>query len=122
MNAVELLKQAALALNKKKGVDLTAVRVGDLTVLTEYFLIANGTSSTHVRALAEEVEDRLEQQGVRPNAVEGRATGWILLDYGSVVVHVFTKEARDTYSLERLWCDAETVDLTPWISQEEEEQ
>ncbi|MBP5617603.1 MAG: ribosome silencing factor, partial [Clostridia bacterium] len=79
-----------------------------------------GTSSTHVRALAEEVEDRLEQQGVRPQAIEGRATGWILLDYGTVVVHVFTKEARDTYSLERLWCDGEAVDLTAWISQEEE--
>lgn len=120
MNAVDILRQAALALSKKKGVDLTAVRVGDLTILTEYFLIANGTSSTHVRALAEEVEDRLEQQGVRPQAIEGRATGWILLDYGTVVVHVFTKEARDTYSLERLWCDGEAVDLTAWISQEEE--
>ena len=121
MNSNEILKQAALALSKKKGVDLCAVRVGDLTVLTEYFLIVNGTSTTHVRALAEEVEDRLEQQGVRPQAIEGRATGWILLDYGSVVVHVFTKDARETYSLERLWCDGESVDLSAWIAQEEEE-
>lgn len=121
MNSIEILQQAALALSKKKGVDLFAARVGDLTVLTEYFLIANGTSTTHVRALAEEVEDRLEQQGVRPRAVEGRATGWILLDYGSVVVHVFTKDARETYSLERLWCDGEVIDLSPWIAHEEEE-
>ena len=96
MNSIDILKHAAMALNKKKGVDILAVRVGDLTVLTEYFLIVNGTSTTHVRALAEEVDEQLEQLGVRPNAVEGRATGWILLDYGSVVVHVFTKEARET--------------------------
>lgn len=122
MNSIDILKHAAMALNKKKGVDILAVRVGDLTVLTEYFLIVNGTSTTHVRALAEEVDEQLKQLGVLPNAVEGRATGWILLDYGSVVVHVFTKEARETYSLERLWCDGENVDLTPWLSQEEEQQ
>lgn len=122
MNSIEILKIAAQALHSKKAVDLYATRIADLTVLTDYFLIANGTSTTHVRALAEEVEDRLSQAGVEPHAIEGRATGWILLDYGSVVVHVFTKEARDTYSLERLWVDGEVVDLTPWICEEEEEK
>ena len=121
MNSIEILKLAAVALNGKKAVDLTALHIGDLTVLTDYFLIANGTSTPHVRALADEVEEKLSEQGCQPHAIEGRATGWILLDYGSVVVHVFTKEARETYSLERLWHDGEPVDLTPWIAPEEDE-
>lgn len=120
MKSNEILRLAAIALSGKKAVDLFAIRIGDLTVLTDYFLIANGTSTTHVRALAEEVEEKLSEQGLQPNAIEGKATGWILLNYGSVVVHVFTKEARDTYSLERLWSDGEPVDLAPWIAPEEE--
>lgn len=120
MNSIDILKTAAQALNEKKAVDLFATKISELTVLTDYFLIANGTSTTHVRSLAEEVEDKLSKAGVEPKSIEGRATGWILLDYGSVVVHVFTKEARDTYSLERLWVDGEQVDLVGLIGDEGE--
>ena len=91
-------------------------------MLTDYFLIANGTSSTHVKSLADEVEEKLSEQGVEPLNIEGRATGWVLLDYGSVVVHVFTKQARDTYSLERLWADGERVDLQDTAEAEEEQK
>ena len=122
MNSFEILKTAAEALNEKKAVDLFATKISELTVLTDYFLIANGTSTTHVRSLAEEVEDKLSKAGIEPKSIEGRATGWILLDYGSVVVHVFTKEARDTYSLERLWVDGEQVDLVELIGDEGEEK
>ncbi len=115
MNSIEILKTAANAVADKKGIDIFATRVGDLTILTEYFLIANGTSSTHVRSLAEEVEDRLSKAGIEPINIEGRATGWILLDYGSVVVHIFTKETRETYNLERLWADGELVEITELI-------
>ena len=121
MNSIDILKTAAEALNEKKAVDLFATKISELTVLTDYFLIANGTSTTHVRSLAEEVEEKLSKAGVEPKSIEGRATGWILLDYGSVVVHVFTKEARDTYSLERLWVDGEQVDLVELIGDEGEE-
>ncbi len=121
MNSIDILKTAAEALNEKKAVDLFATKISELTVLTDYFLIANGTSTTHVRSLAEEVEDKLSKAGVEPKSIEGRATGWILLDYGSVVVHVFTNEARDTYSLERLWVDGEQVDLVELIGDEGEE-
>ena len=122
MNSIDILKTAAEALNEKKAVDLFATKISELTVLTDYFLIANGTSTTHVRSLAEEVEDKLSKAGVDPKSIEGRATGWILIDYGCVVVHVFTKEARDTYSLERLWVDGEQVDLVELIGDEGEEK
>lgn len=122
MNSIDILKTAAEALNEKKAVDLFATKISELTVLTDYFLIANGTSTTHVRSLAEEVEDKLSKAGVEPKSIEGRATGWILLDYCCVVVHVFTKEARDTYSLERLWVDGEQVDLVELIGDEGEEK
>ena len=120
MKSTDILKIAANALSSKKAVDIFATRISDLTVLTDYFLIANGTSSTHVRSLAEEVEEKLSEGGVEPLNIEGRSTGWILLDYGSVVVHVFTKEARETYSLERLWADGDTVDIKDIIDSEEE--
>ncbi len=119
MNSVDILKIAAEALNEKKAVELYATRIAELTVLTDYFLIANGTSSTHVRSLAEEVEDKLSKAGLEPMNIEGRSTGWILLDYGSVVVHIFTKQARDTYNLERLWMDGEEVDINSLIGTEE---
>ena len=122
MEAIYILKTAAGALSSKKAVDIFATRVADLTVLTDYFLIANGTSSTHVKSLADEVEEKLSEQGVEPLNIEGRATGWVLLDYGSVVVHVFTKQARDTYSLERLWADGERVDLQDTAEAEEEQK
>ena len=77
-----------------------------------YFVIVSGTSNTHVKALADEVEYELTQQGVEPHHIEGRATGWILLDYSSVLVHVFTGESREYYNLERLWQDAKTIDIS----------
>lgn len=107
----EILKLAASALDSKKAVDMSAVHVGDLTVITEYFLLASATSSTHVRALADEVEDKLSKAGVEPLHIEGKATNWILLDYGSVIVHVFTRDAREFYNLDRIWQDGEHIEL-----------
>ena len=121
MQARELAEQVVRTLDKHKAQDVQLLRVEDVTTITDYFVIAAGTSSTQVKALVDYVEYELDQQGVAPLRVEGYATAnWILLDYGSVVVHVFTKEARDTYSLERLWSDGEPVDLAPWIAPEEE--
>lgn len=119
METIDILKIAAKALDDKKAVNIYGVKISELTVLTDYFLIANGTSTTHVRSLAEEVEDRLKLAGVMPVGIEGRATGWILLDYGSVVIHVFTPDARDTYSLEHLWADGEKCDIDALIQEKE---
>lgn len=120
MESSEILKIAANALNDKKAIDLAALKVDDLTVLTEYFLMATATSSTHVRALADEVEFKLSQFGVQPHHIEGRSTGWILLDYGSVIVHVFNKESREFYNLDKMWNDATEIDLTKILSNTQE--
>jgi len=119
MKTIDILKIAAKTLDDKKAINIYGVKISELTVLTDYFLIANGTSSTHVRSLAEEVEEKLKEAGVMPIGIEGRATGWVLLDYGSVVIHVFTPEARDTYGLEHLWADGEKCDIEALIKEKE---
>ena len=102
---------AFTSLDNKKGLDVTILEVGSQTILADYFVLATGTSNTHVRALADEVEFQLKEQlGVTPNHIEG-ATGnaWTLLDYGCVVINVFTSQARDFYKLERLWNGGEVI-------------
>lgn len=120
METREILKIAAKALDSKKALDVQAIEIGDLTIITDFFLLATATSSTHVRALADEVEEMLSRAGVEPHHIEGRATGWILLDYGSVVVHVFDKKSRDFYQLERLWNDGVPYDLSGLLAEEGE--
>ncbi len=120
MNSKEILTIAANALNEKKAMDLAALRVEDLTVLTEYFLLCTATSSTHVRALADEVEFKLEEAGLNPHHIEGKSTGWILLDYDSVIVHVMSREAREFYNLDKMWSDGEATDLNSILVNEQE--
>ena len=105
------------ALDDKKARDIQVLKVTDLTAVADYFVIAGGTSNTHVRSLAEEVEFKLEEANEEIRGVEGRATGWILLDCYDVLVHIFMPEVRDMYNLERLWGDAEPVDIENLISE-----
>lgn len=102
---------AANALNNKKAQELNVLKISELTVLTEYFVLATATSSTHVRALCDEVEDKLGEEGIKPDHIEGKTTGWIALDYGSVIVHIFTRDQRAFYDLDKMWADGESVDL-----------
>lgn len=112
MESLQLATAIAKVLDKKKASDVKVLKVRDLTVLTDYFVIATGTSSTHVKSLAEEVEFQLDQQGTKPLRTEGYdSKNWILLDFGTVIVHVFYPEARSFYDLEHLWADAEPVDV-----------
>ena len=112
MESLQLATAIAKVLDKKKASDVKVLKVRDLTVLTDYFVIATGTSSTHVKSLAEEVEFQLGEQGAKPLRTEGYdSKNWILLDYGTVIVHVFYPEARSFYDLEHLWADAEPVDV-----------
>ncbi len=111
MEGYEILKRAAKALDNKKAVDLTAIKITEVTVIGDYFLLATATSSTHVRALAETVEEELEKEGVRPNHIEGRATGWILLDYADVIVHIMDAKTRDFYGLEHTWNDGIALEV-----------
>lgn len=101
-----LLAEAAVnALEEKKGMDVRLLPVGEQTALADYFVIATATSNTHVHALADEVEFRVKQElGIAPSHIEGyRNNIWELMDYGCVVVHIFTREGREFYNLERLW-------------------
>ena len=117
MDTQKIIDIAANALNDKKAKDMKLLLVEDLTVLTEYFIIATATSSTHVRSLADEVEDKLEENGLRPDHIEGKSTGWIVLDYGSVIVHIFTKDQREFYNLDNIWADAKDIDLDTILKQ-----
>ena len=112
MTPKELAEAAVKALDDKLGENICLIATEKVTVVSDYFVIVNGNSNTHVKALADEVEYALSQQGVEASHIEGRATGWILLDYGCVVVHVFTPEAREYYNLEKLWADGEAVDIS----------
>lgn len=117
MTSLELATQAVKALDGKKALDLKVIGIRDISVLADYFVLATGTSSTHVKSLADEVEFKLEEAGVRPGHTEGyRSNSWLLLDYGGVVVHVFTAEARKFYDLDRLWQDGETADISAYLS------
>ena len=109
------LQTIVKALDDKKAEDITVLKVGSLTIVADYFVIAAGTSSTHVRALADEVEFKMNEAGFAPRQIEGKATGWILLDYHDVVVHVFLKDQREFYNLEKLWADAEEVDVNKFL-------
>lgn len=111
MTAENILKIAAKALDDKKAENLSAVKVENLTSLAEYFLIATATSNTHVRALTDEVEDALAAEGEKPHHIEGKSSGWIVLDYRSVIVHIFTPEQREFYGLDSMWSDGEVIDL-----------
>ena len=101
------------ALDAKKGMDIKLLKIDKVSSLADYFLICTGTSNTHVKTLCDYAEYTLEQLGETMLGREGhRGNSWELLDYGSLVVHVFTEEAREFYNLERLWADAENVDLS----------
>ena len=118
MTSLETAKAIVKILDEKKATDITVIETQELTVMSDYFVIASGTSNTHVRSLAEDVEDLMEKQGVAIDHVEGRATGWILLDYGCVLVHVFDSESREYYNLERLWGDAAKVDISDIVTED----
>jgi ribosome-associated protein len=108
----ELAVKAAVAALNKKGIDVIVLDLSGLTVIADYFVICSGESTTQVRAIAESVEEELAKNRVKPLGVEGAAySHWILLDYGDVIVHVFEKDTRVYYNLEKLWMDAKTVEI-----------
>ena len=111
--AKDIAYQVTKALDEKKGMNIKLLKIDKVSSLADYFLICTGTSNTHVKTLCDYAEYTLEQLGEHMLGREGhRGNTWELLDYGSLVVHVFTEEARKFYDLERLWADAEVVDLS----------
>ena len=113
LSAKEVAYAVTKALDEKKGMNIKLLKIDKISSLADYFLICTGTSNTHVKTLCDYAELTLENCGETLLGREGhRGNSWELLDFGSVVVHVFTDEARKFYDLERLWADAEQVDLT----------
>ena len=113
MSAKKVAYEVTKALDDKKGIDIKLLKIDKVSSLADYFLICTGTSSTHVKTLCDYAEYTLENLGEKLLGREGhRGNSWELLDFGTVVVHVFTDEARKFYDLERLWADAEQVDLS----------
>ena len=112
----EIAYEVTKVLDEKKGLDIKLLKIDKISTLADYFLICTGTSNTHVRTLCDYAGVTLEQLGEPMLGREGhRGNAWELLDFGTIVVHVFTEEAREFYSLERLWADAENVPLTEII-------
>ncbi len=106
------MRKAARAALDKKALDLLALDVQGLSSVTDYFLVCSGKSTTHLTSIAEAIRLDLKEAGTRPLHAEGAAeSGWILLDYGDVLVHVFLEETRLYYALERLWGDAPTLSV-----------
>ena len=111
MQTTQLKEEICKALDSKKALDVTCVALEGLTTIADWFVIASGRSTTQVKALAENLEEIMEKQyGVTVLRTDGRSGGkWIVLDYGSVIVHIFEEETRKTYSLEQLWGDGSNV-------------
>ncbi len=106
----QMVKLAFEALDEKKGEDIQIIEIKDISIIADYFIIANGTNASQVDALVSSVEDKLGREGYQPKRIEGvRSASWILMDYGDVVVHVFSKEDRLFYNLERIWRDGKSI-------------
>lgn len=119
MNSLEMAKNIAKVLNDKKGTDIKILNIKTLSTLADYFVIASASNTTLVKALADEVDQYMSKNGVNPNRVEGYQTAnWILLDYVGVIVHIFYKDTREFYGLEKLWADAPEVSLSDVIREE----
>ena len=111
MNSDNIIKIAVNVLNNKKARNINAIHVGELTVIAEYFIMATATSQSHIKALADELEEKLEEAGYKADHIEGKSTGWLLLEYMGVVIHIFTADAREYYNLDRMWADGDILDL-----------
>lgn len=108
----EMARIAWNALNDKKGEDIKIIDITGISVLADYFIIANGTNDSQVNALVDNVEEELHKAGYPLKQREGRASGnWVLLDFGDIIVHVFDKENRLFYDLERIWKDGKITDI-----------
>jgi ribosome-associated protein len=107
MDAFEKVKTCGTLAEEKKAKDVVVMSLEDLTDITDYFLIASGTSERHVRTIADSVEAGMKERGVKPYSIEGHREGrWVIIDYRNVIVHVFLEQLRELYDLESLWIEA----------------
>lgn len=113
MTSKEITRIAIDALEDKKAIDLTVIDISEVSVMADYFVIASGSSVNQVQALVDNVDEQLSKAGITVKQVEGYRSGnWILMDYEDVIVHVFDKENRLFYNLERIWKDGKVIDAS----------
>lgn len=113
MESKEMANSIATLLDDKLATDIVLLDVEDVSLLADYFIVATGKSTRQNKALQGYIEAAMTKEGIEPNHLEGQGTGeWILLDYGDVIIHLFTQEQRNYYDLERLWKDAPKVELS----------
>jgi len=111
IRAADLIEKITQALEDKKAENVVALDLREVSDSLDYFVIATGTSQPHLQALQDHVQERLRDEGIRPDAVEGPSSRWWLLSYGPVLVHIMSRDARDYYDLEGFWADAERLPL-----------
>ena len=117
--AAEMTKMAIEALEDKKAEDVCIIDISEVSVLADYFLIASGNNKNQVQALIDSVEEKLGRSGFTPKNIEGYQTGnWILMDYGDLIVHVFDRQNRLFYDLERIWRDGRQIDVATFKNAE----
>ena len=113
MDSAKKMAQIAYnAMEDKKAEDIRIIEIGEISTIADYFIIANGTNSSQVQALVDSVDEALSKAGIEPQRIEGnRSSNWILMDYGDIVIHIFSKEDRLFYDLERIWRDGKTLSI-----------
>ena len=119
MTSFELVEAIVQILDNKKAEDIRVLRIEDITILGEYFIIADSTNMTHVRSLVDETEFQTKQMGRSPKRIEkDRSSNWVVLDYGDVILHLFYKPTREFYDLERLWSDTQEISVDELLHKE----
>ncbi|MCT3259287.1 ribosome silencing factor [Lactiplantibacillus plantarum] len=117
MDSKELLQLTVEAADDKRADDIVALDVAEVSLMADYFVILSADSKRQVQAIADNIVDFVRKAGSDVKSVEGRTAGeWVLIDAGDVIVHVFQKDARAHYNLEKLWSDAPIVDVTQWVN------
>lgn len=108
----EILKIAINALEEKKGENIKVIDISRISVMADYFVIVSGKNLNQIKAMADEVEDKLSKAGVEPKQIEGaNSSGWILMDYRDFIIHIFNEDQRLYYDIERIWSDGTSIEL-----------
>ena len=122
MTPAMVMELIVKTLDIRMGKDIKVLKTDSITPLADYFVICTATTTGHIRTLSDEVAKILAENGETPLRREGlRTGGWVLLDFGCVIVHIFLEETRSFYELERLWSDAPQVDISPIIEEDDDE-
>ena len=116
METIELVRKVVDALEDKKAEDVTVIDIREISTIADYFVIASGSNENQVQAMMDNVEEVLGKAGYEPKQIEGgRASSWVLMDYGDLIVHIFDEENRLFYDLERIWRDGKILDMKEFL-------